>query len=112
MSTRVENRTNVAERAGDAWKPPALVAPRTAFQRWTAGARRYFDLQAGSIWNDVSDLVSGARGKVVDVGCGGQPYRELLPSSVEYQGIDIAEAGGAFGYQTPDTIYFGGDDWP
>jgi SAM-dependent methyltransferase len=53
-----------------------------------------------------------ARGKVVDVGCGGQPYRTLLPPGIEYVGIDIAEAKDRFGYEAPDTFYFSGTAWP
>jgi SAM-dependent methyltransferase len=112
MTSKVMWRKNLAERAGENWKPPALEPPRTAMQRWVAGVRRYFDLQAGSVWNDVSDLVADAHGKVVDVGCGAQPYRSLLPKTVEYVGIDIAEAQANFGYEAPDTVYFSGTKWP
>ena len=112
MASRVTRRNNLVERARENWKPPPLDAPHTTAQRWASAVRRYFDLQAGSIWNDVSDLTAGRRGKVVDVGCGAQPYRSLLPSGVEYVGIDIAEAGAHFGYEAPDTIYFTGKDWP
>jgi SAM-dependent methyltransferase len=48
----------------------------------------------------------------VDVGCGGQPYRALVPKGTEYVGIDIAEAKERFGYKAPDTIYFTGTEWP
>lgn len=112
MKARVTDRANLVERVSDAWKPPPLVAPKTEAQRWIARVRRYFDLQAGSIWSDVTELVADARGKVVDVGCGGQPYRSLLPASVEYVGIDIAQAGDKFGYHAPDTVYYDGPQWP
>jgi SAM-dependent methyltransferase len=108
----LHGRSNLAERGQENWKPPPLERPQTVAQRIAAGARRYFDLQAGSVWNDVSELVTDARGKVVDVGCGAQPYRSLLPPSIEYVGIDIAEAGARFGYEAPDTIYFSGPTWP
>ncbi len=112
MTSRVKRRTNLAERGSESWKPPPLEAPRTAIQRWASGLRRYFDLQAGSIWADVSELVGEHRGKVVDVGCGAQPYRSLLGDAVEYVGIDIAQAGARFGYEAPDTVYFDGVRWP
>jgi SAM-dependent methyltransferase len=112
MASKVTIRNNLANRSAEYWKPPPLEAPRTAAQRWAAILRRYFDLQAGSVWNDVADLVAEARGKFVDVGCGAQPYRSLLPSTVEYVGIDIAEAGARFGYEAPDTVYFSGTAWP
>jgi SAM-dependent methyltransferase len=112
MAPRVTRRSNLAQRGSENWKPPPLEAPRTAAQRWASRVRRYFDLQAGSVWSDVSDLVADSRGKIVDVGCGAQPYRSLLPSGVEYVGIDIAEAGERFGYEAPDTVYFTGGRWP
>jgi SAM-dependent methyltransferase len=112
MAPRAIQRRNLAGLEGEKWKPPVLEAPHTTLQRFAFGVRRYFDLQAGSVWNDVADLVSEASGKVVDVGCGGQPYRSLLPASVEYQGIDIAEVVTKFGYQAPDTVYFSGSEWP
>ena len=52
------------------------------------------------------------RGTLVDVGCGAQPYRSLLHPTVEYIGIDIAEAEERFGYLNADTRYFTGDTWP
>jgi SAM-dependent methyltransferase len=112
MTSRVIRRNNLAERAGENWRPPPLKAPTTAAQRVGAAARRYFDLQAGSVWSDVSQLIAEQRGKVVDVGCGAQPYRSILPATVEYVGIDITEAGARFGYEAPDTVYFDGGTWP
>jgi SAM-dependent methyltransferase len=112
MAWSLKRRSNLAERTAENWKPPPLEAPRTAAQRWAASVRRYFDLQTGSIWGDVSELVADVRGKVVDVGCGGQPYRSLLRSGVHYVGIDIADAGAQFGYDAPDTVRFSGAEWP
>jgi SAM-dependent methyltransferase len=109
---KVKLRSNLANKTAESWKPPALEAPRTAVQRAAAGARRFFDLQAGSVWSDMSELLAEARGKVVDVGCGGQPYRSLLPESVEYVGLDIADAEAHFGYRAPDTVFFSGTEWP
>jgi hypothetical protein len=71
-----------------------------------------FDLQASSIWRDLSMELSEARGTVVDVGCGAQPYRPLFHPDVEYIGIDTAEAKSHFGYSIPDTRYFSGTTWP
>jgi SAM-dependent methyltransferase len=77
-----------------------------------ATLRRYFDLQAGSLWNDVAEEASAWSGKLVDVGCGAQPYRSLLPEGMQYVGLDIETAEESFGYATPDTIHFDGGRWP
>jgi SAM-dependent methyltransferase len=105
-------RHNLAQRREEAWRPPLLAAPNGWGSLWRETLRRFFDLQAGSIWNDLTVLLAAAEGRVLDVGCGAQPYRRLLPPSVEYQGMDIATAPTEFGYQTPDTIYYSGSTWP
>jgi SAM-dependent methyltransferase len=105
-------RANLAEREGDKWRPPALEPGRSALGRAFATMRRFFDLQAGSVWTDVAAEASTWHGKVVDVGCGAQPYRELLPEGMTYVGLDIQTAEDAFGYATPDTVLFDGGHWP
>lgn len=74
--------------------------------------RRFFDLQAGSIWNDLADALREVRGTLVDVGCGAQPYRRLLPRQATYVGIDFFDAPAKFGYALPDTRYYDGHRWP
>ena len=105
-------RPNLAERTTDRWRPPPLEPGRSLLGRLAAAARRFFDLQAGSIWNDVAAGVSAARGKVVDVGCGAQPYRALLPTGTSYVGLDVDSAEVDFGYAAPDTMHFDGGRWP
>jgi len=107
----LRHRTNMLE-AEEEWRPP-LFAPRGNY--WSgilARLRRFFDLQAGSIWNDLAILLAQASGTVLDVGCGAQPYRELLDSAVHYRGIDVMAAKLHFGYDVPDTVYYDGDVWP
>jgi SAM-dependent methyltransferase len=105
-------RANLAERTGDKWRPPALEPGRSAVGRALATVRRFFDLQAGSVWADVAADARDWHGKVVDVGCGAQPYRALLPRGMSYVGLDIDTAEDAFGYASPDTLHFDGGRWP
>lgn len=97
-------RRNEAERSSEAWRPVACadVTP----------IRRFFDLQAGTIWHDLVEQLSGAAGTVLDVGCGAQPYRRLLPQGVAYIGIDFNDAATVFGYHAPDVRYYDGEHWP
>ena len=74
--------------------------------------RRFFDLQAGSIWKDLVGELPTLRGTVLDLGCGAQPYRILLPSNVTYIGIDTIDAKTNFGYENPDILYFSGNTLP
>ena len=105
-------RVNLAQRSGDKWRPPALEPGHTALGRVLAGVRRFFDFQAGSCWADVASEARNWSGKVVDVGCGAQPYRSLLPAGMDYVGLDIANAEQAFGYAPPNVIHFDGGRWP
>ncbi|MEI8372885.1 MAG: methyltransferase domain-containing protein [Planctomycetota bacterium] len=105
-------RENLVERREETWRPPLMSAPQGTKSRFLAAVRRWFDLQAGSIWNDLQHELAQASGKVVDVGCGGQPYRCLLPKDVDYCGIDTIDAKAHFGYGMPNTVYYSGDVWP
>ncbi|MDB5043715.1 MAG: Methyltransferase type 11 [Candidatus Eremiobacteraeota bacterium] len=105
MTSRRE-RKNQVERtsAEEGWRPIACadVTP----------VRRFFDLQSGTIWRDLRGEISQVRGTLVDVGCGAQPYRTLVPKAVTYIGIDMADSLHLFGYHTPDTRYYDGEHWP
>ena len=99
-----KTRENLVNRQQELWKPPPCVE--------LGGVRRFFDLQAGTVWNDLAPLLSKTEGTLLDAGCGAQPYRPLLPPGVRYIGIDQRAAEADFGYKTPDTIYYSGDRWP
>src|SRR4051794_25863147 len=105
-------KENFATRTRERWQPPAFRPPRTRVDRLIAAGRRMLDLQAASAWRDLRVELAAARGDVLDVGAGAQPYRPLLPTGVRYRAIDVAVAGEAFGYDVPDTEYFEGDRWP
>lgn len=74
--------------------------------------RRWVDLQFGSIWRDLAALLPRVQGTLADVGCGAQPFRDLIPPHVRYIAVDIADAEAQFGYHTADTRYFHGSVLP
>lgn len=105
-------RTNMLDRTAETWRPP-LFAPSGG--RWPSAKavlRRLLDLQAGSIWRDLQTVLPQVSGTIVDVGCGAQPYRSLVPITAKYIGIDSIASKDHFGYDVPDTRYFSGDYWP
>jgi SAM-dependent methyltransferase len=104
-------RRNLTERAAEDFKPPVFKPNLSARNRMENWLRRFLDLQAGSAWRDLKAELGEARGKLIDIGCGAQVYRELIPAHVVYRGIDTADAKARFGYSVPDTQYFEGDDW-
>ncbi len=105
------NRRNLVHFTGETFRPPTFKPNSSAINRAENWLRRFVDLQAGSIWRDVRRELSGAQGTLLDIGCGAQVYRALLPPGVAYTGIDTVDAGERFGYATPETQYFSGDDW-
>jgi SAM-dependent methyltransferase len=112
MADLLPHRRNQLDRAVESWRPPLFRPERTRADRWFAAARRFLDLQAGSIWRDLGLLLPERRGFVLDVGCGAQPYRSLVNPEATYQGIDHADAQRHFGYSMPDTTYYEGERWP
>ena len=71
------NRANQVGRQSESWQPPPHKAITTPLARLEAVARRFLDLQAGSIWKDLVVLLPESRGLVLDVGSG----RPTLPAS-------------------------------
>jgi SAM-dependent methyltransferase len=110
--TAISGRENFALRTSERWQPPPFRTPRTRADRVLAAARRMLDLQAASAWRDLRIVLADARGDVLDVGAGAQPYRPLLPAAARYRAVDIAAAHERFGYAMPDTDYYEGDVWP
>jgi SAM-dependent methyltransferase len=54
----------------------------------------------------------GTAGKVLEVGCGLQPYRHLLPRKTEYYALDWEKADIHFGYEAKDVLYYDGTRFP
>ncbi len=102
----------MATRTSEVWCPPVFRRPAGGLSGLASATRRLLDLQAASIWSDLSVELCTIRGHILDVGCGAQPYRQLFHSSVHYRGIDTSDAKSHFGYEVPDTTYFTGDTWP
>jgi SAM-dependent methyltransferase len=84
------------------WAPSTPISSFVFYLRLTA------DLQTNSIYRDLREHFAGFSGRILDIGCGNSPFRDLFdPTISEYQGIDVQEAS-SFGYQNPDTIYYDG----
>ena len=102
----------MTQNGSERWRPPVYSPVKTPRQKLFHAIRCFVDVQAGSVWSDLVAELPHFRGRVLDVGCGSQPYRGLLSREAQYIGIDIADAEEHFGYKMPDTIYYQGDIWP
>jgi SAM-dependent methyltransferase len=106
------HRTNMLYRTAEKWRPPLFASSGGRWASAQAVLRRFLDLQARSIWRDLRNVLPHATGTILDVGCGAQPYRSLVPVTARYVGIDSIASKDHFGYDLPDTRYFSGDHWP
>jgi SAM-dependent methyltransferase len=107
-----KGRENMVTATSETWRPQLFSAKTTPFSLLLARVRRFFDIQAGSAWRDLSAVLASFQGTVLDVGCGAQPFRSLVNPQASYVGIDTDAAKANFGYEMPDTTYFSGDTWP
>jgi ubiquinone/menaquinone biosynthesis C-methylase UbiE len=103
---------NMVDRSAEMWQPPAFFANETMLQNMVSQLRRYVDLQAGSLWQDLAEELPGWKGDVLDVGCGAQPYRKLMGSQARYIGLDTYDVKAHFGYEMPNTVYYDGHKLP
>lgn len=87
-------------------RQPGIIGALTFY------ARSFADLQEVSIRRDVRGWLSTRSGKILDVGCGGQPYRGFLPDECDYTGLDWEGAASGFGYASQATVYYEGNDFP
>jgi SAM-dependent methyltransferase len=105
-------RRNLAHSRGEDFQPPVFKPNITALNRCENWLRRVIDLQAGSAWDSLRAELATAKGRLLDIGCGAQVFRSLVPNDVAYRGIDTRDAKERFGYDIPDTEYFEGEEWP
>lgn len=105
-------RQNLLKVEKEHWKPPVYSRRPGLVSRARLAFFRFLDLQAGTIWRDLSELLPSVKGTVVDVGCGIQPFRHMFSPETRYIGLDTVDSKAHFGYETPDTRYYSGITWP
>jgi len=86
-------------------KPIASPSGRSAI--W----RSLVDLKVASILLSIHRILSTARGAVLEVGCGNQPYRFLF-KDVVYRAIDHSRSEQFTFVRKPDVTYFDGSIFP
>ncbi len=69
------------------------------------------DFQVATVYLDVKKVLRRAEGDILEVGCGAQPYRHLIPPGVNYCACDSEESR-KFSYKTEGVIYFDGRNFP
>ena len=74
--------------------------------------RSFLDMQVASVYRHLRPWLKEQSGTLLEVGCGAQPYRHLVPLSCRYTGLDWEEAEAHFNYHLPDTVYYSGGRFP
>jgi SAM-dependent methyltransferase len=89
----------------EAFQPVAVRSPTE--NRWLFALRCMVDLQLLTIFRFLRPNIGAWRGRVLDVGAGEAPWRDLMPDA-EYFGVDV-ETAGEFGMShKPDITYYDG----
>ena len=75
--------------------------------------RRFLDLQVSSVVADLAPWLKERSGSLLEVGCGNQPYRHMLPDRCTYTGLDWEGSAAEFAIQhIRDVVYYKGDIFP
>lgn len=75
-------------------------------------ARCLVDLQLLTIFRFLVPHLGSCRGRVLDVGAGEAPWRELLPVGVGYVGVDVGMSGNFGMRHQSDIAYYDGKKLP
>ena len=92
--------------------PPNLPGGSDFKSKLIFKTRTIADLQVASVLERLIPWLNKQSGRVLEVGCGAQPYRRFIPESCSYQGLDWERSDACFSYKAPDTIYYDGKLFP
>ena len=100
--------------AVESFRPPAHLGPGSGvLGRIRFAVRRLADLQTFTVVRDISPWLRERSGVLLEVGCGDQPYRYLVPRDCRYLGLDIGSTGASFGTGLhPDYVHYSGGTFP
>lgn len=94
----------------EAFQPISIRPPSE--NRILFRVRCMVDLQLLTVFRFLALHLSSCRGRVLDVGAGESPWRELLPEGAEYVGVDV-DMSGDFGMRHQSgIIYYDGKKLP
>jgi len=99
----------------EARRPPrnSLAAKGGLLTKLIQAAQLFADLQVCTVRRDVKAWLARRHGLLLEVGCGDQPYRSLVPQDCRYVGIDHGESAGNFDMSAnKEIILYSGEVFP
>ncbi|MBF0386129.1 MAG: methyltransferase domain-containing protein [Candidatus Omnitrophica bacterium] len=93
--------------------PPSNLPPgRNVLTKLIYFLRCFADLQIASLLFYLKPWLQRVDKRILEVGCGAQPYRHMLSKKSDYTGLDWEESKNIFGYQAPQAVYYKGGKFP
>jgi len=99
----------------EARKPPVNRGPSGGLvNRLLFALRKFLDLQVCSVFASAAPRLKTRSGSLLEVGCGDQPYRFLVPSACVYRGLDWEGAKAEFAVEpiSDVVVYYQGATFP
>ncbi len=101
------------QNSGEKFHPePNLPPGGTLWGKTRFFVRLLLDLQVSSVLRQLRPWLAKRTGLLLEVGCGAQPYRHLVPAGCRYSGLEWEGAEAAFSYRAPDTFTYDGGRFP
>jgi SAM-dependent methyltransferase len=94
------------------WKPLPHVPPGNFKNTLLFHLRLFFDFEVRTVYLDLKKAFKETAGKVLEIGCGLQPYRHLLSHQTEYYALDWEGSDDYFAYRAKDVLYYDGTKFP
>lgn len=97
----------------EGFRPLANRPPGTTFSgKFRFLLRLIFDIQVCSVYLHLRPWLEQRSGSLLEVGCGDQPYRHLVPARCQYSGLDWDGAESHFDCCPKDMSYYDGGRFP
>jgi SAM-dependent methyltransferase len=98
--------------SSEEWRPLPHVPPDNVIHALLFRLRLFFDPEVRTIYHDLKKAFKETSGRILEVGCGLQPYRHLLSGQADYYALDWEKAGSHFGYGVQDALTYDGTRFP
>jgi SAM-dependent methyltransferase len=95
----------------ESFQPRSHYSENKFFNRILFAIRFCLDFQFRTVYLSLKSSLPNVEGKLVDVGCGDSPFKNLLGPKAQYTGLDYNQSA-EFKYNRTDIVYFDGKVFP